>query len=72
MSLDISLWLAMGAAAFFYHHALGRGKPAALFMLISVAVSVLAMVLFPREWLAILLAQLLLFGEFGVYAKFRR
>ncbi len=72
MSLDFSLWLAMGAAAFFYHHALGRGKPPALFMLVSVAVSVLAMVVFPREWLAILLGQLLLFGAIFAYARFRR
>ena len=72
MSLDFSLWLAMGGAAFFYHFAASQGAVPALYMLTSVAVSVLVMIAFPREWIAILLSQVLLYLALLAYKKFKR
>jgi hypothetical protein len=71
MSLDLTLWLAMGGAAFFYHFAASQKANPALFLLISVAISVLAMLLFPGEWIAVLLAQGLLFLALTTYQKFK-
>ena len=72
MSLDLTLWLAMGGAALFYHFATSHQATPALYMLMSVAVSVLVMLVFPREWLDILLGQGLLYLALTAYKRFKR
>ncbi len=71
MSLDLTLWLAMGGAAFFYHYAMNQGTKPALYMMTSVAVSVLVMVIFPHEWLVVLLGQAILYGVLTAYKKYK-
>lgn len=69
MSLNLELWIAMAAAALFYHYASIRKASTAAYVLASVTVSVLVMLIIVQGWAGILIGQLLLFGVIFAYEK---
>jgi hypothetical protein len=72
MSLNAELWIAMAAAALFYHYAATRKLPAQLYVLASVAVSIASMLAIAQGWAGVLVAQVVLFAAIWGYQKFRK
>lgn len=72
MSLNPELWIAMAAAALLYHYAATRKLPAPLYVLASVAVSIVAMLAIGQGWIGVLVAQLVLFAALLAYQRFRK
>ena len=72
MSLNAELWIAMAAAALFYHYAATRKLSVQLYVLASVAVSIIAMLAISQGWVGVLVAQLVLFVAIWGYQKFRK
>ena len=72
MSLNLGLWIAMAGAALFFHYA-GRHKaPTAIYVLLSVSISALAMVLSDSDWPSVLVGQLLLFAAIEIFRRIRK
>ena len=72
MNLNLELWVAMGAAALFYHYANTRKAPTAVFVLASVAVSALMMLAVGQGVVAVLIGQVVLFAALFAYLKLRK
>jgi hypothetical protein len=72
MSLDLGLWVSMGAAALFYHYAVHQKAPPALYVLLSVGVSAGVMLARGPDWASILVGQLILVCAIVVYRKARK
>jgi len=69
MNLNLDLWVAMAAAALFFHHANRQKVHPAFFVMASVMVSALVMLLLPATPLAVLGGQV---GLFVVIAGLQR
>jgi hypothetical protein len=72
MSLNPELWIAMAAAALLYHYAATRKLPAQLYVLASVAVSIVSMLVIGQGWVGVLVAQVVLFAVLWGYQRFRK
>ena len=72
MNLNLELWVAMGAAALFYHYANTRKAPTAVFVLASVAVSALMMLAVGQGVVAVPIGQVVLFAGLFTHLKFRK
>ncbi len=72
MNFDLGLWVSMGAAALFYHYALNHKVPPAVYVMLSVAVSVGVMLARGPDWASILVGQLILVCAIVVYRKARK
>lgn len=72
MNLNPELWIAMAAAALFYHFANTRKAPAAVFVLASVAVSTLIMLTNWQGYVGILIGQTILLAALIGYLKWRK
>ena len=72
MNLNLELWVGMGAAALFYHFANTRKADTALFVLASVAVSVLMMLVVAQGVVGLLIGQVVLFAVLFAYLKLRK
>jgi hypothetical protein len=72
MNLNLELWVAMAAAALFFHFANRSKAPAAVFVLASVAVSALVMLTVEQGYLAVLIGQVVLFAVIFAYLKIRK
>ena len=71
MSLNAELWIAMAAAALFYHLAVRQKAPTAVYVLASVAVSIVVMLVLAQGWEALLIAQLVLLALLLGYRALR-
>ena len=71
MNLNLELWVAMAAAALFYHYASARKAPAAIYVLASVAVSAIIMLTIGQGAVGVLVGQAILFAAVFVYQKLR-
>jgi hypothetical protein len=67
MILDPQLWIAMGAAAFYYHYATSRKAPVQAYLLASVVVSTACMLMFRQGWLELIIGQTALFLSIKLY-----
>ncbi len=72
MNLNAELWIAMAAAALFYHFARTRKAAAPIFVLVSVAVSTLIMLTNWHGYVGILIGQAVLFVVLIAYLKWRK
>ena len=72
MNLNLELWVAMAAAALFYHYANARNAPAAVYVLASVAVSAIIMLTIGQGAVGVLVAQAILFAAVFAYQKLRK
>ena len=72
MNLALQLWLAMGAAALSYQYANVNKASTQLFLLSSVAVSVLVMLTAGPGYIGMIIGQALLFAVLFLYLKFRK
>ena len=72
MNLDLELWVAMAAAALFYQYANVHKASTQLFLLSSVAVSVLVMLTVGPGYIGMLTGQALLFAALFLYLKLRK
>jgi hypothetical protein len=61
LSFDPQLWIAMAAAALFYHYASSRKASIQLYLLLSVAVSAAYLLWSQTGWLGLIIAQIVLF-----------
>lgn len=71
MSLNAELWIAMAAAALFYHLAVRQKAPTAVYVLASVAVSIIVMLALAQGWEALLGSQLVLLALILLFRKIR-
>ena len=71
MNLNLELWVAMAAAALFYHYANTQKAPTAIYVLASVAVSVVVMLTIGQGAVGALVGQAILFVAIFVYQKLR-
>ena len=67
MSLDPQLWIAMGAAALYYHYATSCKAPVQAYLLASVVVSIACMLVFRQGWIELLIGQTALFLSIKLY-----
>jgi hypothetical protein len=72
MSFDPELWIAMGAAALFYHYANSRKGPTQIYLFASVVVSALCMLVFKQGWIGLLIGQATLFGAIKLVERKNR
>ncbi len=72
MNLDLELWIAMAAAALAYQFANVNKASTQLFLLSSVAVSVLVMLTAGPGYIGMLIGQALLFAALFLYLKSRK
>lgn len=72
MNLNLELWVAMAAAALFYHYANIRKASTPLFVLSSVAVSALVMLFVGQGYVGVLVGQATLFAVLFLYLRFRK
>ena len=71
MNLDLELWIAMAAAALFYQYANVNKASTQLFLLSSVAVSVLVKLTAGPGYIGMLVGQAFLFAVLFLYLKSR-
>ena len=72
MNLNLELWVAMAAAALFYHYASTCKAPTAVYVLASVAVSVIIMLTIGQGAVGVLVGQAILFAAVFAYQKLRK
>lgn len=72
MNLNLELWVAMAAAALFYHYANTQKAPTGVYVLASVAVSVIIMLTIGQGAVGVLVGQLILFAAVFAYQKLRK
>jgi CHASE2 domain-containing sensor protein len=61
VSFDPQLWIAMAAAALFYHYARSQKATVHLYLFLSVSVSAAYLLWAQTGWLGLIIAQLALF-----------
>ena len=71
MNLNLELWVAMAAAALFYHYANTQKAPTVVYVLASVAVSVIIMLAFGQGAVGVLVGQAILFAAVLAVQKLR-
>jgi len=69
VSLDPQLWIAMGAAALFYHYANSRKAPVQAYLLASIVVSVACILIFRQSWVELTIGQVALFLAIKLYER---
>jgi hypothetical protein len=69
---DLGLWVSMGAAALFYHYAKAHQVPPALYVMLSVGISVAIMLVRGPDWASIFVGQLMLVCAIVIYRKLRK
>ena len=72
MNLNLELWVAMAAAALFYHYANIRKASTPLLVLSSVAVSALVMLIVGQGYIGVLAGQAILFAVLFLYLRLRK
>ena len=72
MNLNLKLWVAMAAAALFYHCANTQKAPTTVYVLASVAVSVIVMLTIEQGAVGVLVGQAILFAAVFAYQKLRK
>ncbi|MCY7387155.1 MAG: hypothetical protein LH481_03680 [Burkholderiales bacterium] len=75
MNLNLELWVGMAAAALFYHYAntqKTQKAPATVYVLASVAVSVIVMLTIGQGAIGVLVGQAILFAVVFAYQKLRK
>ncbi len=72
MNLNLELWVAMAAAALFYHYASTQKRPPAVYVLASVAVSAIIMLAIGQGAVGVLVGQAILFAAVLAYQKLRK
>ena len=72
MNLNLELWVAMAAAALFYHYATTQKAPTAAYVLASVAVSVITMLTIGQGAVGVLVGQAILFAAVFAYQKLKK
>jgi hypothetical protein len=61
VSFDPQLWVAMAAAALFYHYATSQKASTQLYLFASVVVSAICMLVLKVDWIGLTAAQVVLF-----------
>jgi hypothetical protein len=69
VSLDPQLWIAMGAAALYYHYATSRKASVQAYLLASVVVSTTCMLMFRQGWFELIIGQTALFLSIKLYER---